>query len=139
MQSITGSSAEVPAGRDLFSLMGPIFANVKNTYERLKKLPQIASSIDREPVHGTALFEDQAEVPSNGLPKTTLRSRCPAFPFWSNTQNFANPPVEAHSDSLAPFESTVTVDSFQDEGSWLGDMPNVNLGSNMSDWNFDMA
>jgi hypothetical protein len=139
MQSITDSSAEAPAGRDLFSLMGPIFANVKITYERLKKLPQRSSSIDREPVHGTTLFGDQAEVASNKLPKNSSRSRCPAFPFWSNTENYTNPPIEAHSDLLAPFESTEAMDSFEDVSSWLEDMPNVNLGYNMSDWNFDMA
>lgn len=141
MQSITGSTAN---GRDLFSLMGQIFTNVKNTYKRLKKLPQTSSSIDKEPVHATTLFEEQAKVPLNKPLKIIYQNRCPAFPFRSSTQNFANPLVEAHSDVHTPFEFTSTntlsdMDSFQDESSWLGDIPDLNLGSNLSSWNFDMA
>ncbi|KFY26559.1 hypothetical protein V493_04014 [Pseudogymnoascus sp. VKM F-4281 (FW-2241)] len=137
MQSITGSTIEAPAGRDLFSLMGPIFANVKASYERLKKLPQSASSIDGEPVHGTA-FEGKAK-PCNEPVKP---GRCPAFPFWSGTQNLSSPPVEAPNDLFAAFESTdPNMDFFQDDSSWLADMPNVNVnpGSNVCDWDFDRA
>lgn len=135
MQSITGSTTEAPAGRDLFSLMGPIFANVKASYERLKKLPQTASSADREPVHGTA-FESEAK-PCN---KRIKPGRCPAFPFWSRTQSVTSPPVEAPNDLFAAFESTdPNIDLFQDSCSWLEDTPNANLGCNMSNWTFDMG
>ncbi|OBT62830.1 hypothetical protein VE03_07590 [Pseudogymnoascus sp. 23342-1-I1] len=133
MQSITGSTTEAPAGRDLYSLMGPIFSHVKASYERLKKLPQTASSVDGEPVHGTA-FEGEAK-PCN---KRVKPGRCPALPFWTSRQNVTNPPVEAQNDLFAAFESVdPNVDLFQDDSAWLEDMPNVNLGCNMSDWNFD--
>ncbi|KFY62633.1 hypothetical protein V496_04491 [Pseudogymnoascus sp. VKM F-4515 (FW-2607)] len=133
MQSITGSTAETPAGRDLYSLMGPIFAHVKASYERLKKLPQTVSSTDGEPVHGTS-FEGEAK-PCN---KRQKPGQCPALPFWTSRQNFTNPPVEAPNNPFEEFESAdPNVDFFQDNGSWLEDMPNVNLGCNLSDWNFD--
>ncbi|KFZ01378.1 hypothetical protein V500_00788 [Pseudogymnoascus sp. VKM F-4518 (FW-2643)] len=137
MQSITGSTTEAPAGRDLFSLMGPIFANVKASYERLKKLPQTTSSADKEPVHGTA-FESESK-PCN---KRIKPGRCPAFPFWSSTQSSTNPSVEAPSDLFAAFEpADPNMNCFQDDSSWLEDMPsvNTNLGWNMSDWNFEVV
>lgn len=135
MQSITGSTTEAPAGRDLFSLMCPIFANVKTSYERLKKLPQTASSVDNGPVHGTS-FEGEVK-PCN---KRVKPGRCPAFPYWPSRQNLANPPVEAPDDLFGAFETTdPSVDFLQNDCSWLEDMPdaNVNLGSNVCDWNFD--
>ncbi|KFY04410.1 hypothetical protein V491_09353 [Pseudogymnoascus sp. VKM F-3775] len=137
MQSITSSTTEAPAGRDLFSLMGPIFANVKTSYERLKKLPQTASSVDEGPVHGTS-FEGEVQ-PCN---KRVKPGRCPVFPYWSGMQNSTNQPVEAPNDLFAAFETTgPNVDFFQNDCSWLEDMSsvNTNLGSNASDWNFNPA
>lgn len=136
MQSITGSTTETSAGRDLFSLMAPIFANVKSSYERLKKLPQTTSSVDEAPVHGTAF---EAKTPCN---KRVKPGRCPALPFWSGTQNVTNPPVEALNDPFEGFASTdPNMDCFQDDSSWLEDLPNVNvnLGSNLNDWNINTA
>ncbi|KFY38402.1 hypothetical protein V495_06595 [Pseudogymnoascus sp. VKM F-4514 (FW-929)] len=135
MQSITGSTTETPAGRDLFSLMAPIFANVKASYERLKKLPQTASSVDQEPVHGTA-FEAEAK-PCN---KRIRPGRCPALPYWSSMQSYTDPPVEAPNDLFTAFESTGPNMGFcQDGSSWLEDTLNVNMdvGSNMGNWNLD--
>ncbi|KFY07873.1 hypothetical protein V492_06757 [Pseudogymnoascus sp. VKM F-4246] len=135
MQSITGSTMEAPAGRDLFSLMGPIFENVKASYERLKKLPQTASSVDEEPVHGTS-FGGEAR-PCN---KRVKPGRCPVLPYWSSTQKFTNPLVEAPNDLFAAFEATdPNMDFLQDDCSWLEGMPGVdaNSSSNVSDWNFN--
>ncbi|KAJ5941695.1 hypothetical protein N7516_001863 [Penicillium verrucosum] len=57
---------------DLFSMMGSIFENVKQTYGRLQLLPQDDSADDTGPVHATSF------VPS------TLKYRhpCPAFQIW---------------------------------------------------------
>lgn len=57
---------------DLFSMMGSIFENVKQTYGRLQQLPQDDSADDTGQVHATSF------VPS------TLKYRhpCPAFQTW---------------------------------------------------------
>ncbi|CAG8900629.1 unnamed protein product [Penicillium egyptiacum] len=39
---------------DLFSIMGLIFENIKQTYDRLKQLPQNDSADDTSPVHATS-------------------------------------------------------------------------------------
>jgi hypothetical protein len=57
---------------DLFSMMGLIFENVKQTYGRLQLLPQDDSADDTGPVHATSF------VPST--PK--YRHPCPAFQTW---------------------------------------------------------
>ncbi|KGO38225.1 Transcription factor, fungi [Penicillium expansum] len=57
---------------DLFSMMGSIFENIKQTYERLEQLPQDDSADDTSPVHATSFSP------------LTLKYRhpCPAFPTW---------------------------------------------------------
>lgn len=76
-----GSAA--PLGRkDLYSMMGLIFANVKRTYDRLKNLPQSHSASDKNPVHATS-FPD-TPVSENLDAKPSYQHRCPAFPFWKS-------------------------------------------------------
>lgn len=57
---------------DLFSMMGSIFENVKQTYGRLQLLPQDDSADDAGPVHATSFVS------------STLKYRhpCPAFQIW---------------------------------------------------------
>jgi hypothetical protein len=114
--------------------MAPIFANVKASYERLKKLPQTASSVDQEPVHGTA-FEAEAK-PCN---KRIRPGRCPALPFWSSMQSYTEPPVEALNGLFTCEPAGTNMDFCQDDSSWLEDTLNVNMdvGSDMGNWNFD--
>jgi hypothetical protein len=66
---------------DLFSMMGPIFENVKRTYDRLKQLPQSQSANDTNPVHATSFQNASASAAS---PLKTYQHRCPAFPFWKS-------------------------------------------------------
>ncbi len=66
---------------DLFSLMGPILANVKRTYDRLKHLPQSCSASDTSSVHVTDFSKTSAGEP---LVSQMFQHRCPAFPFWRN-------------------------------------------------------
>ncbi|KAJ5958029.1 uncharacterized protein N7479_005179 [Penicillium vulpinum] len=47
----------------LFSVMGPIFENIKQTYSRLKQLPQDASADDTGPVHATSFLTSTLEYP----------------------------------------------------------------------------
>ena len=72
---------------DLFSLMGPILANVKRTYDRLKLLPQSHSASDTNPVHVTDLADTSRGV---GPVTETFQHRCPAYPFWSNKSSDLN-------------------------------------------------
>ncbi|KAJ5500831.1 hypothetical protein N7463_008081 [Penicillium fimorum] len=46
---------------DLFSMMGPIFGNIKQTYDRLKQLPQNDSADDSSPVHATSFLPSALE------------------------------------------------------------------------------
>ncbi|KIX99030.1 uncharacterized protein Z520_05491 [Fonsecaea multimorphosa CBS 102226] len=109
LQSVTRSpTTEAPMGRDLFSLMGPIFANVKATYERLKRLPHLSSDLHEQPAHAnvfglegrdpslipvtpaTAPKIASAETATKRLPKSdTHPSRCPAFKFWSRAEDIS--------------------------------------------------
>jgi hypothetical protein len=41
---------------DLFSMMGSIFENIRQSYDRLKHLPQDDSAGDTTPVHGTSFL-----------------------------------------------------------------------------------
>jgi hypothetical protein len=57
---------------DLFSMMGPIFENIKETYDRLKHLPQMDSADDTSPVHATSV-----------LPSALKHQHpCPAIQAW---------------------------------------------------------
>ncbi|KEF60822.1 uncharacterized protein A1O9_02384 [Exophiala aquamarina CBS 119918] len=117
MQCITGSTSEIATGRDLFSLMCPIFGNVKNTYERLKKLPQSSSAIDEQPVHAKAFTAEGTSVIGGVVDSGTAAqsgghvsshhhhhhhhqqanadmmikpSQCPAFRYWSQAPDLAD-------------------------------------------------
>lgn len=70
--SVSGCDHAALENGDLFSKMGSIFENVKQTYGRLQLLPQDDSADDTGPVHATSF------VPS------TLKYRhpCPAFQTW---------------------------------------------------------
>lgn len=82
-------------GDDLFSLMAPIWHNVKQTYGRLKRLPQEESAHDRERVHQTsfpspmrtrssvtaAADDNDARPRPRPVPKK-WEHPCPAYPFW---------------------------------------------------------
>lgn len=87
-------------GNDLFSLMGPIWRNVKQTFERLKQLPQEESARDTEKVHETSfsgksvISKDQNAQPS--LPPKRFEHRCPAYPFWKHQPGPAREVDEAN-------------------------------------------
>lgn len=108
LQSVTRSSpTEAPAGRDLFSLMGPIFANVKATYERLKRLPHLSNDLHEQPAHAKVFGLEgkdpslipvppeigptrvSAETTSTPRKSDTHPSRCPAFKFWSRAEDIS--------------------------------------------------
>jgi len=115
MQCITGSTSEIATGKDLFSLMCPIFSNVKDTYERLKKLPQSSSAIDEQPVHakaftvegavgrgsadgGAASHQHQHQHQQYNAPMFIKPSQCPAFRYWSQAPDLgadgSDPPID---------------------------------------------
>jgi hypothetical protein len=81
MHSISRSDLATLEKTDLFSMMGPIFENVKRTYDRLKELPQPQSANDTNPVHATSFPNPSV---STTLPLKTYQHRCPAFPFWKS-------------------------------------------------------
>ena len=81
MHSVSQADAATSEKTDLFSVMGPIFENVKQTYDRLKKLPQSQSANDMDPVHATSFPNASVSAAS---PLTTYQHRCPAFPFWKS-------------------------------------------------------
>lgn len=65
-----------PEDEDLFSLMGPIFVNVKQTYNRLKHLPQNDSSNDTNSVHATSFLPSALKY----------QHPCPVFETWRRRQ-----------------------------------------------------
>jgi hypothetical protein len=81
MHSVSRSDPASLEKTDLFSMMGPIFENVKWTYDRLKQLPQSQSANDTNPVHATSFQNTSVSAAS---PLKTYQHRCPAFPFWKS-------------------------------------------------------
>jgi hypothetical protein len=81
MHSVSQSDLANLEKTDLFSMMGPIFENVKRTYDHLKQLPQSQSANDTNPVHATSFQNASASAAS---PRKTYQHRCPAFPFWKS-------------------------------------------------------
>ena len=92
--------------RDMYSVMGLVLQNVRNTYERLRHLPQALSAMDAAPVHATSFpAAELADVsghppqpqsqpqpqpqPCRGpifehdQPRPGYQSRCPAMQFWN--------------------------------------------------------
>jgi hypothetical protein len=52
--SVSLCGRDLLENRDLFSMMGSIFENIKQTYDRVKQLPQNDSADDNSPVHATS-------------------------------------------------------------------------------------
>ena len=93
--------------RDLYAVMGLVLQNVRNTYERLRHLPQGVSAVDCAEVHATEFPAELGDVPGHlpqsssqsqphpqpqprrgpifehEQPRPGYQSRCPAMQFWS--------------------------------------------------------
>ena len=73
--------AQCEDGPDFFSLMAPIWGNVKDTYSRLRQMPWDQAVADQGEVHATS-FPGIAR-PGRSVPsQTSVPHRCPAFSFW---------------------------------------------------------
>lgn len=95
-QEATRARLKAAAGtknRDLYSIMGLVLQNVRNTYDRLRALPQSLSSTDEAPVHATSFPIDEGSSLPQPLPKpgpifekeqprVGYQNRCPALQFW---------------------------------------------------------
>ena len=81
MEAVSIPDAGEGDDADLFSLMSPIYDSVRQTYNRLKHLPQSHSSTNKSTVHATN-FPKTTTGATSGPPK--WQHKCPAFPFWSN-------------------------------------------------------
>ena len=77
MEAVSNPDAGEGDDADLYSLMSRIYDRVRQTYNRLKHLPQLHSSTDKSTVHPTN-FPKPTSDPSG------WQHKCPAFPFWSN-------------------------------------------------------
>lgn len=154
MQCITGSTSEIATGKDLFSLMCPIFSNVKNTYERLKKLPQSSSATDEQPVHAKAFtaeaasgsidittttigpFELQTEAAHSHAqnhtshPSTLIKpSSCPAFRYWSQAPDLATNAQADGMENPVDFTAPLPVD--------INMFLDVTTGNDDAPWSFN--
>lgn len=112
MRTVSRADLATPKA-DLFSMMGPIFENVKRTYDRLKGLPQSQSANDTNPVHATSF----AAVPkSTAAPEKTYQHPCPAFPFWKRQDSDQSlfHGVEGLPDGGSTFNNTAMGDAFTD-------------------------
>ena len=69
-------------GQDLFSLLGPIWSNVRESYLRLRQMSWVEAVTDLSKAHLTSF----AELPSSGSSfpsQPSVHHRCPAFSFWN--------------------------------------------------------
>lgn len=111
--SVSHPDAGTLDSADLFSMMGLIFANVKQTYDRLKCLPQAHSVTDINPVHAT-------RFPNSSISQLPLSTKyqhpCPAFQFWK-AQGADMTMFEDH----AAFSQDMSVDKAGDGELFLGD------------------
>ncbi|EXJ70391.1 uncharacterized protein A1O5_06459 [Cladophialophora psammophila CBS 110553] len=129
LERATGSTLEEPSGRDLYSLLCPIFTNVKRSYERLKTLPKSLSSSDRQPVHANAF----SEGPEKTVRKSaTHQSRCPAFRYVSRAADVGLSPAGDDGDSnrlpeMSDIDMFLNSGVFECDTTWLGGMPQCNL------------
>lgn len=73
---------------DLFSMMGPIFENIQQNYDRLKQLPQDDSTDDTGPVHATNLLSSRIQY----------KHPCPVVQIWK-TGRAAREPSEGLSNT----------------------------------------
>jgi hypothetical protein len=138
MRSVAQSDSATLEKADLFSMMGPIFRNVKRTYDRLKQLTQSQSANDTNPVHATSFPMASVNVAS---PLKTYQHPCPAFPFWksqgSNMGLFHG--VEGFPSGNSPVNTMVgdafsSFDLLADHDFWGGAMPEAAPLS--GGWNF---
>ena len=111
--------------RDLYSLTGLILQNVRNTYERLRRLPQAQSAADQETVHATS-FPDavidlhDTPVPRPGpifnhgeQPRSGYQSRCPALQFWSTPES-----SDASAGDLMVDDPFMSIHTMENDGFW---------------------
>lgn len=136
LERATQSTLDKLVGRDLYSLLGPIFTNVKRSYERLKKLPKALSANDKQPVHVSA-FEEGCE--DNGRKSTTRPSRCPAFRYVSRAEEIGLGPAGDDGESnglpeMSDLDIFLNSGLFEGDTTWLGEMPPSN--SNLFDMDF---
>ena len=110
--------------RDIYSVMGLILQNVRNTYDRLRRLPQKESANDEQAVHATS-FPDEVVIESGHLPrprpgpifeqeqpKPGYQSRCPAMQFWSASDSSSNGNTDFVGDDPFPNMNVTDDDSF---------------------------
>lgn len=131
--------------RDLYSVMGLVLQNVRNTYERLRRLPQALSAVDWGEVHATSFPDELVDgvqgspkaqpQPRRGpifehdLPKPGYQSRCPAMQFWSMPEGAAVGSAESLGDH--PF---LNMDIIDDDGFW-----NQTFAMEQAHWNMDLG
>lgn len=149
MQSMMESTGRTSDSRDLFSLMGNIFANVKTSYEKLKKSAPSPQPDGIECVHGTKVFEERIDSQSERWLQSLPKIGCPAFSTRSNVPDIGIPSVtsltnndlvQAHSNSyMAPQSTNMnSLDDFQTETPWLEGMLEFNKDPEMNNWDFGM-
>ena len=137
MHSVSRSDPINVGKKDLFSMMGPIFENVKRTYDRLKQLPQSQSANDTNPVHATS-FPDLVSAAS---PLKTYQHRCPAFPFWKSQGPDVSlfHEVEGFPSGHSPVNTAIGealsgFDFVADDDFWAETIPEAAAGAN--EWHF---
>lgn len=72
--------------QDFFSLMSPIWRNVKDTYLRLRQMSWAEAVADVGKVHATS-FPNMSASGESSPSRTTVHHRCPAFSFWTRRQS----------------------------------------------------
>jgi hypothetical protein len=123
--------------RDLYSVMGLVLQNVRNTYNRLRMLPQSLSSMDEEPVHATTFPDDESSLPvprpgpifETDQPRAGYQSRCPALQFWS-TPVSSDAAMDESMGCMAD-DLFLGVDMLDEDGFWsqaFADMAAVGQG-----------
>lgn len=93
LERATGSTLEKPAGRDLYSLLCPIFTNVKRSYERLNKLAKKVSANGGHNVHAHVFLKGQEKEKPAWKKPAIHRSRCPAFRYMSQAEELSFGPA----------------------------------------------
>jgi hypothetical protein len=128
--------------RDLYSVMGLVLQNVRNTYSRLRMLPQSLSSMDEDPVHATSFPDDESSLPvprpgpifETDQPRAGYQSRCPALQFWSTP--VSSDAATDESMGRKADDPFLGVNMLDEDGFWsqaFADMAAV--GQGQWDWN----
>lgn len=127
LQHATGSTVDAPVGRDLYSLLCPIFTNVKRSYERLKRLPRTTSAKDKHSAHAS-IFSDGLR--DHSRKSSTHQSRCPAFRYVSRADDIDLSPAlndlngnAGEATEMSDIDIFLNLALFEGEGDWLGEMP----------------